>query len=167
MVKDYVYNPHNVAEDSLPSLYGVVTTSTPSNFSVVVITKDGKCIYQHVSPNEYWAKIDIGFTGEGRGNLTSIYGAIYPEGYKTEFVPFGEMYNHSVVGKLFTTKPKSESPDEDNLVKLIELLDKNHQFHSTSGITRFMLRGLGSVDSNDLRAIADEVDLRNGVVKQT
>lgn len=165
MTKSFVYNPHNVSEDSLPTLYGVVLTLFASDIGVTVMDKEGKYIYQHISSDEHFAKIDIGFTIGSKFDQ-SLYMRFYPDGYKTEFVSFREVDKHPVIGPLFAAKPNNK-PDEDNLIKLIDLLDKNHQFHCTDGITRFMLRGLGSVDSNDLRAIADEVDLRNGVVKQT
>lgn len=58
---------------------------------------------------------------------------------------------------------KQEEPKVEP--NLIDLLDADNMFHKIDGITRFMIRGKGTIDANDLRNIADELDRRNGVVK--
>jgi hypothetical protein len=53
----------------------------------------------------------------------------------------------------------SNETSKDKL--LIDLLNKNHQFRTTDGVTRFMIGGGATVDSNDLRVIANELDRLN------
>lgn len=111
-----VYNPHNKPEEELPVIYGFNNGGSDGWYSAVVLAEDGTCLGSHVCSHEGWMRYDLGiYAGYREDRHENDYKVHFPDGYRMDFVPSGEVKTHEGLRKAYELNQQkrkdSEGPD--------------------------------------------------------
>ena len=108
--KRVIYNPNNVAPETLPVIYGFNNGGSIDWLDAQVIAEDGIFLGGHICSNEGYMPHDLGILeGCREDRHTEHYRPHYPQGYRMEFVGYLEYATHE---KLRDAVKKANTPEE-------------------------------------------------------
>jgi hypothetical protein len=85
-IKNAVFNPHNQAIDTLPTIYGFLNGSNDHGCIGALLAEDGTALGGHCSSAEGYLQADLGIPEGYRLDRHKDFQKHYPNGYKMEFV---------------------------------------------------------------------------------
>lgn len=93
-MKNAVHNPNDMPEHMLPVIYGFNNGGEPGWMHAALIAEDGTPLGGHICSNEGYMPGDLGII-EGRSEYRhETFRKHYPDGYRMEFVSYGEVKHH-------------------------------------------------------------------------
>lgn len=100
--KPAVWNPSEVPEEDLPTIYGFSQGGQYASMECVVISADGHVLYNCLSTVEDYMPADVGMTPNSAKYIHErIYKEHYPDGYKMEFVWSADVSSHAGLQEAF------------------------------------------------------------------
>jgi hypothetical protein len=92
-----VFNPHDKPVNELPVIYGFNNGGKPSTFlQAVALAEDGTCLGGHGCSAEGYMPADLGMLKGARPDRhEGEFQPHYPNGYRCEFVPSGNIEGHA------------------------------------------------------------------------
>jgi hypothetical protein len=116
--KPAIFNPLDKPLEELPVIYGFNNGGSKGWYSAVAIAEDGACLGGHVCSDEGYMEHDLGIIeGSRLDRHQKTYQKHYPEGYRMEFVPNGEIKAHVALNLAFKrsneAQPKTDAAKEE------------------------------------------------------
>jgi len=91
-----VWNPHNVPVSQLPVIYGFNNGGSDGWFAALSLAEDGTQLGGHACSAEGYMPADLGMLeGTAEYRHEGDYRPHYPDGYRMEFVPSGQIETHA------------------------------------------------------------------------
>lgn len=93
--RNAVFNPHNRALNQLPVIYGFNNGGSDHWYEAVALAEDGTGLGGHICSHEGYMQADLGILeGTQQDRHEGSYQKHYPDGYRMEFVPSGQIDSH-------------------------------------------------------------------------
>ncbi len=107
-----VHNPNSMPEAELPVIYGLNNGGAHEFLSAVAISQDGVVLGGHCCSHEGYMPSDLGMLeGSRLDRHEESYGKHYPNGYRMEFVPSGELDGHVGLKAAFAEHDRKNPPE--------------------------------------------------------
>lgn len=90
-----VFNPLDKPIGELPVIYGFNNGGAPGWFSGALIAEDGTGLGSHLCSQEGFMYGDLGILKGWRSDRHKGFQAHYPNGYRMDFVSYGDVLNHA------------------------------------------------------------------------
>ena len=110
-----IYNPHGKSEDELPTIFGFNNGGQPEFIHGQLIAEDGVPMGSHLCSSELFMLMDLGICKGARPDRHEGFKKYYPDGYKMEFVSYGDVDGHKGLQKAFKLNSGFSSEKESNL----------------------------------------------------
>ena len=115
--RDYaVYNPHNKPIEELPFIIGFNNGGSSRMLSAVAISEDGMKLGGHCCSDEGYMPHDLGvIEGSRPDRHEESYQKHYPDGYRMDFVSYGDIEQDPRLTKAFELSKQrvAEHSDEN------------------------------------------------------
>jgi len=105
-MKKEVYNPKELNESKLPTIYGFNNGGNPGWFTGQLIAEDGTPLGSHLCSHEVFMPGDLGIVKASRPDRHETFREHYPDGYKMEFVSAAEIKTHKGLQDAFKNNAK-------------------------------------------------------------
>lgn len=89
------YNPHGKDVETLPVIYGFNNGGSPGWYSGVLLAESGHALGGHACSHEGYMPHDLGVLEGSRPDRHETFRAHYPDGYRMDFIPSGEVSKHA------------------------------------------------------------------------
>jgi hypothetical protein len=89
-----VFNPQGKPIGDLPVIYGFNNGGSPGWMSAILIASDGTPLGGHACSSEAYMPADLGCLEGTRPDRHETFKQHYPDGYRMEFVRYGEADRH-------------------------------------------------------------------------
>ena len=89
-----IYNPHNKPVEELPVIYGFNNGGSDGWYSAALISEDGHGLGGHACSHEGYMPSDLGVLEGSRSDRHEDFKKHYPDGYRMDFVKYGDVKNH-------------------------------------------------------------------------
>lgn len=103
-----VYNPKKKDLDKLPIIYGFNNGGSIGMLSACLVAEDGTGLGSHACSSEGYMEHDLGILEGTRADRHETFKKHYPNGYRMEFVGYGEAKEHKGLKKAFELNEKLE-----------------------------------------------------------
>ena len=103
-----IYNPENKPVEELPTIYGFNNGGQQGFMHAQLIAEDGVGMGSHACSSESFMPRDLGIIKGTRPDRHKGFKKHYPEGYKMEFVSYGDVNKHEGLQKAFELNQKLE-----------------------------------------------------------
>ena len=107
-----VYNPHGKPVEELPVIYGFNNGGYPGWYSGVLLAEDGTGMGGHVCSDEGYMRHDLGILEGARPDRHETFREHYPNGYRMDFVPSGEVRTHPGLEAAYQRNQAKTTPNE-------------------------------------------------------
>lgn len=105
-----IHNPHDKPVGELPVIYGFNNGGPYGFMEGLLIAEDGTWLGQHISSNESFMLGDLGIREGSRPDRHEIFREHYPDGYRMEFVSYGELPGHAALNAALEASKASPDP---------------------------------------------------------
>jgi len=89
-----VFNPNELAIESLPVIYGFNNGGSPGWYTGVLLAEDGASLGDHLCSHEGYMLSDLGILEGSRPDRHEEFQKHYPNGYKMDFVSYEDCAGH-------------------------------------------------------------------------
>ena len=107
-----IHNPNDREISELPVIYGFNNGGSPGWFSGDLVAEDGTALGGHLCSSEGYMPHDLGILEGSRPDRHEAFRKHYPDGYRMEFVSYGDVSEHEGLKAAFERLEAKESPDE-------------------------------------------------------
>ena len=90
-----VFNPNGSPVGELPVIYGFNNGGEPGWMQAVLLAEDGTALGGHICSSEAYMPADLGVLEGTRPDRHAAFAQYYPNGYRMEFVRYGECKGHA------------------------------------------------------------------------
>lgn len=101
MKRNAVHNPRGKPVEELPIIYGFNNGGAPGWYDGTLISADGHILGGHVCSSEGFMWGDLGIIEGSRPDRHETFQKHYPDGYRMEFVGFGDVSGHAGLQEAF------------------------------------------------------------------
>jgi hypothetical protein len=111
-VTNAIWNPDCKPEKDLPTIYGFNNGGDGGFLHAVLIADDGTILGSHLCSHEGYMPGDLGVLEGHRLDRHARFREHYPNGYRMDFVPHGDVPTHEGLQAAFAKvqQTKKESP---------------------------------------------------------
>lgn len=103
-----VFNPSDKKLEDLPIIYGFNNGGSRDFFSAILIAADGTFLGGHSCSSESYMPADLGILEGTRDDRHVTFRAHYPNGYRMDFVCYGDVKNHVGLNDAFALNKISD-----------------------------------------------------------
>ena len=104
-----VFNPHSKPVGELPVIYGFNNGGSSGWMSAVLIAEDGTNLGGHCCSSEAYMPADLGILEGTREDRHEGFKKHYPDGYRMEFVSYGDVPDHEKLNAAFVKNKALEA----------------------------------------------------------
>ena len=111
------FNPNGRPIEDLPVIYGFNNGGSPGLLDASLIAEDGEYLGGHICSHEGFMPGDLGVLEGHRPDRHDGFKAKYPDGYRMDFVPYGDVRGHAGLQAAFEKNLDRQSVAEKETVE--------------------------------------------------
>jgi len=104
-----IFNPNDLPIEELPVIYGFNNGGSPNCRHGELIAEDGTGLGAHICSDESFMYGDLGILKGRRSDRHEGFKKHYPNGYRMDFVPYGDVPAHPALNEAFRLNKEKET----------------------------------------------------------